>query len=191
MLRFLRGLGARAIITILFIFGLLMTSMILFFGTAGVAKTQASILRDSTIPASVKNPVAIETVMVQNLLKDLEAFAGRLGTKNISFNSGPGQVEMTANLSRAQSAEFERELARYARDYGAFIRLQARLELTEEQQKVDQIRIAEVIFGQAPAVVLADGTTLFEGGEYNGLQIGKIRPQGMEVRGEATYEVAL
>lgn len=191
MLRFLRGLGARAIIMILFMCGLLMTSLILFFGTAGVAKTQASILRDSTIPASVKDPTPIEAAMVQNLLKDLEVFANRLGTNNISVSSGPGQVELTASLSRSQGLEFERELAKYARDYGAFVELRASLELTEEQQKVDQIQVAEVIFGLAPAVVLTDGTTLFEGGEYNGLQIGKISPQGMEIRGEATYEVAL
>lgn len=191
MVRFVQGLGARAIVAFLFMIGMLLTSMILFFGTAGVTKTQASILDKKKQQEEPAEQVPLGVTMAKNIVQDLELFAKKLGTKNISVKQNKDQVEIDAELSRVQGAELERELMRYSRDYGDFVQLKAQLRLTAEQKIVDDISVAQIVLGKAPAVILRDGAMLFEGGRYNGLTISSISTDRVIFQGSTTYEVIL
>lgn len=190
-LRFLQGLGARAIVAFLFIVCLLMTSLILFFGTAGVAKTQASVLGKKGLQAERAAEVPIGVTMAINVLRDLELFAQQLDTKGISAERQENRIQINAELSRVQGIALERQLSAYARDYGNFVELNAALKFTDEQLKVDAIDVEQIVLGRAPAVVLRDGAMLFEGGSYNGLTISSIDSNKVVFQGVATYEVPL
>ena len=190
-LRFLQGLGARAIVAFLFVIGLLMTSMILFFGTAGVAKTQASMLERKKELAERQVQVPIGVTMAANIVQDLTAFAKRQGTKGISVRQEEDKVEIDAELSRVQAMDFERELIRFGRDYGQFVELKANVRFTPEQKLVDEIRVSQIVLGKSAAVVLHDGAMLFEGGKYNGLTITKISMDKVVLNGSTSYEVPL
>lgn len=189
--RFVHGLGARAIVAFLFMVGMMLTSMILFFGTAGVTKTQASMLDKLEQSAEAEDPIPLGVTMAKNIVQDLELFAKKLGTKNIFVKRDKDAVDIEAELSRVQGAELERELQRYTRDYGDFVQIKASLRMTQEQKVVDEISVAQIVLGKAPAVVLRDGAMLFEGGRYNGLTISSITTDRVILKGSTTYEVML
>lgn len=190
-LRFLQGLGARAIVAFLFIVGLLLTSMILFFGTAGVAKTQASMLDRKVTEIEKAEDTPIGVTMAINVIHDLELFAQQLDTKGISAQREENRVKINAELSRVQGIALEQQLSAYARDYGQFVELAATMNFTDEQLKVDSIEVEQIVLGRAPALVLRDGAMLFEGGSYNGLTISSISMDKVVLKGLATYEVPL
>lgn len=189
--RFIHGLGARAIVALLFVVGMMLTSMILFFGTAGVTKTQASMLDKQAQQDDPAEQIPLGVTMAKNIVQDLELFAKKLGTKNIAVKQDKDSVSIDAELSRAQGAELERELQKYTRDYGDFVQLKATLRMTQEQKIVDDISVAQIVLGKAPAVILRDGAMLFEGGRYNGLTISSISTDRVILKGSTTYEVML
>lgn len=141
--------------------------------------------------AERQEQVPIGVTMASNIVQDLTSFAKRQGTKGISVRQEEDKVEIDAELSRAQAMEFERELIRFGRDYGQFVQLKANLRFTPEQKLVDEIRVSQIVFGKAAAVILQDGEMLFEGGKYNGLTITQISMDKVVLDGTTSYEVPL
>lgn len=195
-LHMLRELGAKAICTMLLIVGMLLTTAILFFGTAGVAKSQAS-----TVPKPTELPRAkhkespqknIQDHMLTNAQQQMDEFAKRLAIPKLSAVVRDNALQIEATLSRNQIAEFERELLRINQDYGDQIQIKAQVRMSEEQQAVDSLRIQQIVLGGRPAVVLRDGHRLYLGGTYKGLTVSSIGMDRVVLSaGSTVYEVTL
>ncbi len=191
MVQFLRGLGARAIVAFLFIVSLLITTTVLFFGTAGVVKSQASIANKKPVAQKASNVVPIQDRMATNIAQEFNEFAQRMSTSAMRVNIQGNQVKIEAELSRTQSVEFERLLTRVTQDYGTQVQIQAQLRLTPEQKKIDNIQVEQVVLGTKPVIVLRDGERLYLGGDYNGVKLVGIQADKVVFQGTAMYEVLL
>lgn len=195
MLRGLRNLGARAFVALLFLIGLAMTVMIVFFGTAGVVKSEAKVNPPPVIERTLlRDPppqATIEKRMAENVGAELREFARRSGAMHFLVDVQGDSVSLDVRLSRAQGIGFERELVRLTRDYGKQVNISARLEFTEEQRVVDSLEIERVVLGARPALILRDGSRLYPGGLFNGLNVVSIDSQKVVLRGGEIYEVVM
>lgn len=195
-LQFLRGLGARAIVAFLFIVSLFLTGTILFFGTAGVVKSQASIQQKGD-PSKLAyrngsaKPLGLEIQMGKNVVDEFNEFASRMGVKTITVTHQGTQVRIEAELSRMQALAFEKLLAQITRDYGEKLEIQARLSLNKEQQILDTIEVEQLILGSKPVLVLRGGERLFIGADFNGLRLVAIQSDKAVFEGNGQYEVVL
>lgn len=189
VVQFLRGIGARAIVAFLFVISLLMTTLILFFGTAGVVKSQASVMAKMAVDST--KPPSLADRMARNVGEQFNEFAQRISAKNLVVDVKNNQVLVSAELSRPQAIEFEQILARAARDNGEMIDIKASLQLSAQQQQIDQIRVEQIVLGSKPAVVLRDGERLYVGGTYQGVVLTSIQSDKVIFEGDTLYEIAL
>lgn len=120
LVQLLRGIGARAIVALLFIIGLLLTTVVLFFGTAGVVKSEASVIKKPDLNNTYKlKPLStLESRMAENVANEINDFAIRASTNQLSVTVDDDRVDIDAELSRAQSIGFEKLLDRLVIDYG-------------------------------------------------------------------------
>ncbi|VWX34807.1 conserved hypothetical protein [Limnobacter sp. 130] len=193
LVQLLRGIGARAIVALLFIIGLLLTTVVLFFGTAGVVKSEASVIKKPNLNNTYKlKPLStLESRMAENVANEINDFAIRASTNQLSVNVDDDRVDIDAELSRAQSIKFEKLLDRLVIDYGEKVDIRARLALTEEQRRIDEIAIEQVVLGSRPVVILRDGARLYVGGQYQGVNLLSVDSRKVVFQGEAVYEVVL
>jgi hypothetical protein len=193
LVQLLRGIGARAIVALLFIIGLLLTTVVLFFGTAGVVKSEASVIKKPNLNNTYKvKPLStLESRMADNVANEINDFAIRASTNQLSVNVDDDRVDIDAELSRAQSIKFEKLLDRLVIDYGEKVDIRARLALTEEQRRIDEIAIEQVVLGSRPVVILRDGARLYVGGQYQGVNLLSVDSRKVVFQGEAVYEVVL
>lgn len=195
LLRMLRNLGIKAFFGLLFFCSLAVTALLLFFGTAGVVKSEASMLDKSAERAALLPPPpkrrAVDLHMAQNAAQEMRDFAQRVNAQNFTVQVNDTQVNIQAVLSRLQSVEFERELNRQSRDYGEKIDIIATLEFTEEQKVIDSLEVERIVLGARPALVLRDGSMLYVGGQFQGLNVMSIGPRQVVLSGATTYEVSL
>lgn len=193
LVQLLRGIGARAIVALLFIIGLLLTTVVLFFGTAGVVKSEASVIKKPDLNNTYKlKPLStLESRMAENVANEINDFAIRASTNQLSVTVDDDRVDIDAELSRAQSIGFERLLDRLVIDYGEKVDIRARLALTEEQRRIDEIAIEQVVLGSRPVVILRDGARLYVGGQYQGVNLLSVDSRKVVFQGETVYEVVL
>ncbi|WP_341237345.1 hypothetical protein [uncultured Limnobacter sp.] len=193
LVQLLRGIGARAIVALLFIIGLLLTTVVLFFGTAGVVKSEASVIKKPNLNNTYKlKPLStLESRMAENVANEINDFAIRASTNQLSVKVDDDRVDIDAELSRAQSIKFEKLLNRLVIDYGEKVDIRARLALTEEQRRIDEIAIEQVVLGSRPVVILRDGARLYVGGQYQGVNLLSVDSRKVVFQGEAVYEVVL
>ena len=193
LVQLLRGIGARAIVALLFIIGLLLTTVVLFFGTAGVVKSEASVIKKPDLNNTYKlKPLStLESRMAENVANEINDFAIRASTNQLSVTVDDDRVDIDAELSRAQSIGFEKLLDRLVIDYGEKVDIRARLALTEEQRRIDEIAIEQVVLGSRPVVILRDGARLYVGGQYQGVNLLSVDSRKVVFQGEAVYEVVL
>lgn len=193
LVQLLRGIGARAIVALLFIIGLLLTTVVLFFGTAGVVKSEASVIKKPNLNNTYKlKPLStLESRMAENVANEINDFAIRASTNQLSVKVDYDRVDIDAELSRAQSIKFEKLLNRLVIDYGEKVDIRARLALTEEQRRIDEIAIEQVVLGSRPVVILRDGARLYVGGQYQGVNLLSVDSRKVVFQGEAVYEVVL
>lgn len=196
ILRFLRKLGVKAFFGLLFLMGVLMTGLVLFFGTAGVVKSEASIPKkaveqeNSLLPPQ-PTQLSMQQHMVNNVAQEMRSFAQRIDAKYFDVRVNDSQVLIDAQLSRLQAIQFEQHLNRQGRDYGQFVDIHARMAFTEEQKTIDSLDVEKIMLGSRPAIVLRDGSMLYVGGSFNGLDVLSIGPRKVVLKGSATYEVIL
>ena len=193
LVQLLRGIGARAIVALLFIIGLLLTTVVLFFGTAGVVKSEASVIKKPDLNNTYKlKPLStLESRMAENVANEINDFAIKASTNQLSVTVDDDRVDIDAELSRAQSIGFEKLLDRLVIDYGEKVDIRARLALTEEQRRIDEIAIEQVVLGSRPVVILRDGARLYVGGQYQGVNLLSVDSRKVVFQGEAVYEVVL
>lgn len=193
LVQLLRGIGARAIVALLFIIGLLLTTVVLFFGTAGVVKSEASVIKKPDLNNTYKlKPLStLESRMAENVANEINDFAIRASTNQLSVTVDDDRVDIDAELSRAQSIGFEKLLDRLVIDYGEKVDIRARLALTEEQRRIDEIAIEQVVLGSRPVVILRDGARLYVGGQYQGVNLLSVDSRKVVFQGETVYEVVL
>jgi hypothetical protein len=193
LVQLLRGIGARAIVALLFIIGLLLTTVVLFFGTAGVVKSEASVIKKPNLNNTYKlKPLStLESRMAENVANEINDFAIRASTNQLSVTVDDDRVDIDAELSRAQSIGFEKLLDRLVIDYGEKVDIRARLALTEEQRRIDEIAIEQVVLGSRPVVILRDGARLYVGGQYQGVNLLSVDSRKVVFQGETVYEVVL
>lgn len=196
ILRFLRNLGVKAFFGLLFLIGLLMTGLVLFFGTAGVVKSQASMPKKmaqqpSALTAPQLQQFSMQQHMARNVAQEMRDFAQRVDAKYFDVQLNDTQVQIDAQLSRLQAIQFEQHLNRQGRDYGKHVDIRATLSFTEEQKNIDSLDVERIMLGSRPAVVLRDGSMLYVGGSFNGLDVVSIGPRKVVLKGSTTYEVSL
>lgn len=191
IVQFLRGLGARAIVAFLFLVSLFVTGTILFFGTAGVVKSQASIPVKKAAVQRPSDVVPIPVRMVKSIEQEFNDFAQRINASTLRIDSKENQISIEAELSRSQSVEFEKLLAQVAKDYGTQVQIKAEVRFTKEQVTIDQIDVEQIVFGSKPVIVLRDGERLYLGGNYNGVKLVDIQADKVIFQGTALYEVYL
>ena len=193
LVQLLRGIGARAIVALLFIIGLLLTTVVLFFGTAGVVKSEASVIKKPDLNNTYKlKPLStLESRMAENVANEINDFAIKASTNQLSVTVDDDRVDIDAELSRAQSIGFEKLLNRLVIDYGEKVDIRARLALTEEQRRIDEIAIEQVVLGSRPVVILRDGARLYVGGQYQGVNLLSVDSRKVVFQGETVYEVVL
>lgn len=189
LVQFLRSIGARAIIAFLFVVSLLMTTMILFFGTAGVVKSQASVMPKLSEQAA--KPPTLGDRMASSIVDQFNEFSQRVSARHLVVSAQGNQVSVTAELSRPQAVEFERMLAQAARDNGEFVEINATMQLSEQQQQVDQIQVEQIVLGTQPAIILRDGERLYLGASYQGITLVAIQGNKVVFQGDTIYEIAL
>lgn len=191
----LRNLGIKAFFGLLFLISLTITGLVLFFGTAGVVKSEASSLNKTAERAKLLKPAppqrSMDQQMAVNAAQEMQDFAQRVGAKVFDVKVNGTEVEISAQLSRSQAIQFEQELRRQTRDYGEKIDLRAALEFTEEQKAIDSLVIERIVLGSRPALVLRDGSMLYVGGDYQGLKVMSIGARQVVLYGTSTYEVNL
>lgn len=191
---FLRNIGARAIIALLFLVGFLLTILIVFYGTAGGVSVQASELRKPApgVDMSLKSPeIPLNHRMALVVGNQLSDFANEIKTKNMKISVKDTHVDLTAELSRVQTAGLEKTLVRLANDYGRFVSIKAILKFTPEQKLVDSIQVEQVVLGKQPVVVLRDGSRLYLGGNFHDVRLVGIDADRIVFKGDTTYEVLL
>lgn len=195
LLSALRNLGARAFVALLFLVGFIMTVLVVFFGTAGVVKSEARVKEVAPIQRTLLRdppPVeAIERQMAQSVDAELREFSRRYSVHDFMVNVEGDAIKIEASMSRTQGIEFERALVRLTRDYGKQVSIAAKLDFTEEQKLVDTIEVERMMLGARPALILRDGSRLYPGGKFNGLLVLSIDADKVVLQGNKTYEVVL
>lgn len=191
VIQFLRGLGARAIVALLFVVSLLITTTVLFFGTAGVVKSQASVPNQPNLTKKVSNVIPVNARMAKNIEQEFTEFARRMSISSLSAIAEADQVSIDAEVSRTQAVAFERLLARVSRDYGSEVSIRATLKLSAEQLAIDEIQVEQLVLGVKPVVVLRDGERLYLGGNYNGVKLVGVESNKVVFQGSTLYEVML
>ncbi|HEX4843135.1 MAG TPA: hypothetical protein VFV57_05645 [Limnobacter sp.] len=193
--RLLRNLGMRAWFGLLFLFSVMITATVVFFGTAGVVKSEASVLphpqHDNNTLGAEPAVSPLEHHMANNVAQEMRDFAQRLQAKHFQVEIHGSSVSIDAMLSRAQTTLFERALVRQTMDYGQYVTIQAKLEFTEEQKIIDALDVERIVLGARPALILRDGTMLYIGGDFQGLEVVSIAPRKVILQGDTTYEVTL
>ena len=194
-LRMLRSLGLKAFFGLLFLTSLAITGLVLFFGTAGVVKSEASVLNKPAPDTQLLSPPpqrrSMDEQMALNVAQEMRDFAQRVNAQHFYVDVNNTQVTIEAVLSRLQSVQFEKELRRQGRDYGQNVEIQATLDLTQEQKIIDSLEVERIVLGTRPALVLRDGSMLYVGGDYQGLNVRSIGARKVVLQGNTTYEVSL
>ena len=195
-LNLLRNLGVKAFFGLLVLIGMLRTGLVLCFGTAGVVKSQASmpeksVERPSVLNTSEPRQLSMQQHMARNVVQEMRDFAQRVEAKYFDVQLNGTQVQIDAQLSRMQAIQFEQYLNRQGRDYGKYVDIRATLSFTEEQKNIDSLDVERIMLGTRPAVVLRDGSMLYVGGNFNGLDVVSIGPRKVVLKGSTTYEVSL
>jgi hypothetical protein len=196
LLQLLRNLGVKAFFGLLFLMGILMTGLVLFFGTAGVVKSEASIpkktVQQENYPVTPNPPqFSMQQHMARNVAQEMRDFAQRIDAKYFDVQLNDTQVQIEAQLSRLQAVQFEQHLNRQGRDYGQHVDIRAKLSFTQEQKTIDSLEVERIMLGTRPAIVLRDGSMLYVGGSFNGMDVVSIGPRKVVLKGAATYEVVL
>lgn len=192
LLQILRGLGAKAIVTFLFIMSVLLTAVVLLFGTAGVAKSQPRMLKPKDPIVQGTARVSMNQRILSTIDEELKAFSQRMETRDISISRDEKSVEIKAQLTRLQLVNFEKLLTQITQDYGKQVSIKAVVNLTDEQLAVDKIDVEQIVLGSKPVLVLRDGERLYLGADYNGVKLVAIQPDKAVFRaGDSTYEVLL
>lgn len=194
-LRLLRSLGLKAFFGLLFLTSLAITGLVLFFGTAGVVKSEASVLNkpvpDSHLLSAPPERRSMGEQMALNVAQDMRDFAQRVNAQHFYVDIDKTQVMIEAVLSRLQSVQFEQELRRQGRDYGEYVDIKATLDFTDEQKIIDSLEVQRIVLGTRPALVLRDGSMLYVGGDFQGLNVMSISARKVVLSGNTTYEVSL
>lgn len=195
MIEMIRSIGAGTVVTISCLIGLLITTTVLFFGTSNFSESQAF------APGWIDNPDRSKTLRLpppnisEQLVKvidtELVKFKDEEKLDQFSVKVETGSVKVDGNLSRIQLVKFERLIKRIAADFGQHMEIVANIELTTEQKKLDQIDIAGVLLGESPVVVLRDGTRLFVGSAFEGIQLSEVSENRLVFVGDARYELPL
>ena len=194
ILNCLRQLGAKAIVALLFLISLFITTYILFFGSVGVIHAKPSELIEHHLTASKKKAipmVELNRQIMQSLVSDLNRLASENNIKTFDFTIEGESIEIRSVLSRKQTETLERILRQLARDYGNSISIKAVSRLTDEQLIVDELQISQLILGEQPVAIASDGERLYQGGEYRGLRILSINSDRVLFQGSTQYEVVL
>lgn len=189
--QFLRSLGARAIVAFLFVISLLITTTVLFFGTAGVVKSQASVPNKLEQAKKRSDVIPVKARMAMNIEQEFNSLAQRMSFTSMNVNVENDEVEIDVELSRAQAIEFERLLSQVTRDYGNEVEIRASLRLSSEQLAIDEIQVEQLVLGVKPVLVLRDGERLYIGGNYNGVKLVGIQSDKVVFQGSTLYEVML
>lgn len=194
VLQLLRSIGAKAIVALLFLASLMVTTYILFFGSVGTVKAEAiSTFAARSLPKPVPDVpmVKIEAELMNNIVSDITSFAESVNISDLHVKVEGTEINLKTEVSRQQMQAFEKKLIKLALDYGQDVDIRAEAKLTSEQQVIDGIDVEQLILGQQPVAILRDGERLFEGGTYRGIQVVKINSEGVVLKGAATYEVVL
>lgn len=195
LLYFLRQLGAKAVVAALFMISLAMTTLVLFFGTAGVAKSEATPLKkESQKDASAQRKQAVIQVterIARQAVEEFEQFAEVNKADDFSVQLQGQNIRIQGELSRYQIQRFEKELMQVNRDFGDKVSIHAEISLSQEQNKVDLLDIEQVMLGSHPVIILRDGSRLYIGGTYNDMSVIGIESDKVILKGESTYEVTL
>lgn len=196
LMELVRSIGPGAILTLSCLIGLLVTTVILFFGSMRQPEVQASPAAESTAP-HIKN-ISLSTPPIKEQLlgvvqSELVEFQGsqKLDDFVIDTDMVKGSVNIKGRLSRQQLHKFETLLQRIASDHGNQIDILATVDLSNEQKSVDKIDVSGVLLGAHPALILRDGTRLFVGAKYNGVVLDQVTENGLVFVGNTRYEVPL
>jgi hypothetical protein len=194
LLQLLRGIGAKAIVALLFLMSLFVTSYVLFFGSVGRVNAKPAEVPHHRVTASVPNTVDQVNVnrQVQGLVAaELNAFLERESVAASVMRTDDAGVTLESKLSRAQLSKLERQLAQLAQDYGDRVSIRVVAALSDEQRQVDQLDVEQVILGEQPVAVLRDGQRVFKGGQFGELKVVDISSSAIVLQGSARYELPL
>ncbi|NJM31689.1 MAG: hypothetical protein HC848_00820 [Limnobacter sp.] len=192
--QFLRSVGLRAVMALLFLIGLAITVGVMFFGTMGGVEMRPK-PADSALESldmSVDSPkLPLSKQMARTVATELGGFAEKYKTDKMSVQVEDTKVALQAELSRAQLNVLEGLMTRLMRDYGRFVDLQATVSLTPQQQALDKIEVAKVVLGQKPVVVLRDGSRLYLGARVEDAELIGISTDRLTFEADTLYEVML
>jgi hypothetical protein len=195
-LELVRSIGPGTVMAISCLFGLMATTVILFFGSANFSESQAFpaanlIENPKAIPPPPAPPVADQLLRVVQL--QLLQFKGEQKLSDFDVNIEYEKVRVSArgSMSRMQLQIFESLIKRISSDHGRQIEIIATLSLTDEQKAVDDIEVAGVLLGAQPALMLRDGTRLFVGASYQGVVLDQVSESGLVFVGSTRYELPL
>jgi len=193
--KFLRGFGLKAFASLIFLLTFLLTVMIVFYGTTGGEKVEASVLKhskqSSTPQGNEKSVSDSSNPMARAVAGELDHVARELKIRDLNIQVNKSGVNLNAALSRVQTAGLEKALSRLATDYGQTVQIKAKVQLTAQQRVVDSIQVEQVVLGQRPVAVLQDGSRLFLGAQYHGVKLIAIDANKLVFSGDTTYEVML
>lgn len=189
-----RNVGLKAFAGLVFLITFLLTVMIVFYGTTGGEKVEASVLKHAaakgqTVQQQLKQQQGDQMAIAA--ASELDQVAHELKIQDLNVQVNRNRVQLSAALSRVQAVGVERALGRIARDYGQAIQINAKVQLTPEQRLVDQIQVEQVVLGQRPVVVLSDGSRLYVGGRYHGVRLVAVDKDKLVFKGNVAYEVLL
>lgn len=194
ILQLLRNIGAKAIVAILFLISLGVTTYILFFGSVGTVKAEATeIYKQRLAYSSAKDTPHVNTdeQLMSNIVSEITSHAETQNIRKINILSEGSEIQIDAVVSRAQMAAFENKLIKLAKDYGQRASFKATLKLSDEQMVVDNIEIQQLLLGEQRVAILNDGERLYEGGQYNGLTVNSIDSSKVILTGTSKYEIII
>lgn len=199
MVELVRSIGPGTVLAISCLIGLLVTTVILFFGTVRPPDYQALPASDSPSSTNTNTytPPPPVPPLGEQLLRvvksELAEFQGRQKLDDFVVHSDlqQGSITIEGRLSRSQLRKFESLLKQIASDHGNQIDILATVDLSKEQKSVDKIEVAGVLLGTHPALLLRDGTRLFVGANYQGVVLDQISENGLVFVGNTRYEVPL
>lgn len=190
----LRNIGAKAIVAMLFLISLLITSYILFFGSVGTVQAKAVKTHEQRLAAGevpeVKKLEVSEQIR-QSVLNDLSSFLENENIRTVDIQSVKDQLTLEGNVSRKQLYALEKKLIRLATDFGDHFNIKAKFELSKEQSLVDGIQVHQLIIGSRSVAILDNGEKIYEGGNYEGLKVMRIDTEKLVLEGDTRYEVSI
>jgi hypothetical protein len=196
ILDLVRSIGPGTIMAISCLFGLLVTTVILFFGTANFSESQAFpaaglIENPKALPPPPPPPVADQLLRVVQLQMMHFKEEHKLNDFEVVIDMDKVRVRATGSLSRMQMQQFETLLRRISADHGRQIEIVAAISLSSEQKAVDEIEVAGVLLGNQPVLVLRDGTRLFLGARHQGVVLDEVSENRLVFVGNTRYELPL